>query len=348
MEVERLGLRDEVAVGPQGPFAQRVEARLEQSHRRTDRVGQVDHDHVELTRQLGDRVERVARPHFDARVLERFARDRVVLARDLHDLFVELEEVHALDARVLEDLGDEVDVAATHDRDRARVRVREQRGVGEHLVVHVRVEVGHLHDAVECEHAAEPGRLEQHELLVPRAAPLEHAQHVVARVRRAARLELLEAIGLGVRMHAAREEPAVDALGGERLAQHVDHRVEVDLVSAREEIGGHVVVLGPRVQREMTLGDYHDARHAVRGELVDEHLDQRDPARCGVDDDGLAALGAADNADGTAAGNGRIGGGAARDDQVAAIRDGRGGVGAEYEFDAAGIYRALRKPPRAE
>ena len=38
-------------------------------------------------------------------------------------------------------------------------------------------------------------------------------------------------------------------------------------------------MLGPRVQREMTLGDHRDARHAVGGELVDEHLDERDPAR---------------------------------------------------------------------
>ena len=49
--------------------------------------------------ELRDRLERVARAHLDARVGERLARDFVVLARDLHDFLVELEQEDPLDAR---------------------------------------------------------------------------------------------------------------------------------------------------------------------------------------------------------------------------------------------------------
>src|SRR5262249_19132213 len=35
-----------------------------------------------------------------------------------------------------------------------------------------------------------------------------------------------------------------------------------------------IAVLGPRVQRKMTLGDHRDPRYAVRRELVHEHLDE--------------------------------------------------------------------------
>ena len=157
---------------------------------------------VELTVQLGDRVERVAGPHLDARIGERLARDLVVLARDLHDFLVELEEVHALDARVLQHLGDEVHVAAADHRDVARVRVREQRRVRQHLVVHVRVEVGHLHDAVEREHATEPRRLEQHDLLELGAALLEHLQR--RRTPRATRCPARTPRSAGRRRRAAR------------------------------------------------------------------------------------------------------------------------------------------------
>ena len=160
-------------------------------------------------------------------------RDVVVLARDLHDLFVELEEVHALDARVLQDLGDQMHVAATDHRDIARVRVREQRRVRQHLVVHVRVEVGHLHDAVEREHPAEPRRLEQHDLLELGAALLEHHGHVVGRVRRTTRLELLEPALGELGRHAALEEATVDLFGLERVAEHADDGVHVDVLDRR-------------------------------------------------------------------------------------------------------------------
>ena len=207
------------------------------------------------------------------------AGDLVVLARDLDDLLVELEQVHPLDAGVLQHLGDEVHVAAADDRDVARVRVREQRRVRQHLVVHVRVEVGHLHDAVEGEHAAEARRLEQHDFLELGAALLEHLQDVVRGVRRGAGLVLLEAaLGLLVGRDATRQVPAVDPLGLERVAQHADDRLEVGVVAAGEEVGGDVAVLGPGVDREMALGDHRDARHAVRRELVHEDVDERDVA----------------------------------------------------------------------
>ncbi len=281
MEVDRLRLRDEDPVGAQRLLAQRVELVLEEARGRADRVGEVDHDHVELALQLGDRLERVARPHLDPRIAERETRHFVVLARDVHDLLVELEQVDALDARMLEHLGDEMHVAAADHRDRTRIRVGEQRGVGEHLVVHVRVEVGHLHDAVEREDATEPRRLEQHDVLELGAALLEHHGHVVGRVRRAAGLELLEpAFGVFGR-HTPREVPDVDAFGFERLPQHADDRLHVDVRAAGEEVGGHVAVLRPGVEREVALGDDRDTGDAVGRELVHEDVDERDPARGG-------------------------------------------------------------------
>ena len=156
--------------------------------------------------------------------------------------------------------------------------MREQRGVRQHLVVHVRVEVGHLHDAVEREHPPETGRLEQHHFLVLGAALLEHVEDVVGRVRRAAGLELLEALRLELRWHTSRQIPTVDPLGCERLAQHVDDRLDIGSVATGEEVGGEIAVLGPGVKGEMTLRDHRDARHALGGELVHEHLDERDPA----------------------------------------------------------------------
>ena len=152
--------------------------------------------------------------------------------------------------------------------------MREQRGVRQHLVVHVGVEIGHLHDAVEGEHAAEPGRLEQHHFLVLRAALLEHVEHVVGRVRRAAGLELLEPPRLELGRHAAGDVAGVDVIGFEGFAQHADDRVDVGAVAAREEVGGEVAVLGPRVQGQVALGDHRDPRHAVRRELVDEDFDE--------------------------------------------------------------------------
>ena len=216
---------------------------------------------VELALQLGDRLERVAGPHLDARIGERVTRDLVVLARDLDDLLVELEQVHPLDAGVLQHLGDEVHVAAADDRDVARVRVREQHRVRQHLVVHVRVEVGHLHDAVEREHATEPRRLEEHDLLELGAALLEHLQHVV-RTRATRRPARTPRSGARPRVgrNAARQVAAIDPLGLERVAEHADDRLEVGVVAAGEEVGGEVAVLGPGVDREVALGDDRDRR----------------------------------------------------------------------------------------
>ncbi len=105
-----------------------------------------------------------------------------MLARNLNHFLVELEQEHALDARVLQHLGDQMHVAAADHRDHARIGVREQRGVRQHLVVHVRVEVGHLHDAVERHDAAESGRLEQHDFLELGAPLFEDRGHVVGSV----------------------------------------------------------------------------------------------------------------------------------------------------------------------
>ena len=182
---------------------------------------------------------------------------------------------------MLEHFGHQVHVAAADDRDVARVRVGEQRRVCQHLVVHVRVEVGHLHDAVEREHATEARRLEEHDLLELGAALLEHLRHVVAGLRRAARLVLFEPAGRQLGRHTAREVASVDALGLERVAEHTDDRFHVDVRAAREEVGGQVVVLGPRVEREVALGDHRDPGDAMRRELVDEHVDEGDVPRLG-------------------------------------------------------------------
>ena len=50
------------------------------------------------------------------------------------------------------------------------------------------------------------------------------------------------------------------------------------LLAAGEEVGREVAVLGPRVEREVALGDDRDAGDAVRRELVHEHVDEGDVA----------------------------------------------------------------------
>ena len=260
-------------------LAQRVELVLEEAGGRPDRVGEIDHDHVELAVQLRDRLERVARPDLYARVGQRLTRHLVVLARDLHDLLVELEEIDALDPRMLQDLGDEMHVAPAHHGDIARVRVREQRGVRQHLVVHVGVEIGHLDDAVQREHPTEPRRLEEHDFLELRAPLLEHHSHVVRGVRRAARFELLEPPRGELGRDAPLEEADVDLVGLEGVAQHADDGFHVDVLAAGEQVGGDIAVLRPGVDREVALRDHRDARDTVRREPVHEDVDERDLAR---------------------------------------------------------------------
>src|SRR4029453_6311417 len=55
----------------------------------------------------------------------------------------------------------------------------------------------------------------------------------------------------------------------------------LERVAAREDVHGGVPVLGPRVDREMGLGDHHHAGDPERVELVKDH----------VDDGGLRSLG---------------------------------------------------------
>src|SRR5207248_5524776 len=119
VEVNRLRLRDDEAVRPQRTLAQRVELVLEQPSGGPDRIGEIDHDHIEVAREFGDRIERIAGTNIDARIGERITGDRVVLTRDLDNLLVELEEVHPLDARMLQHLGNEMYVAAADDCNRA-------------------------------------------------------------------------------------------------------------------------------------------------------------------------------------------------------------------------------------
>ncbi len=57
--------------------------------------------------------------------------------------------------------------------------------------------------------------------------------------------------------------------GAERLRERVDGRPRAWRVAAREEVHGGLAALGPRVDREVRLGDHDDAADALRTQPVD-------------------------------------------------------------------------------
>lgn len=160
-----------------------------------------------------------------------------------------------------------------------------QGGVGQHLVVHVGVHVGHLHDAVEGQDLAGLGVFEQQQVLELRSALLEHAPHRVRRLVDALRFVFLEPAGKGLFGPVASNHLMPhDALRLIRLLQHVENGIDVDVVTAGEVVERRIPELGPGVDREMALRDHGHRRDTLRGELVDHQLHEGGLARS----DGLA------------------------------------------------------------
>ena len=82
---------------------------------------------------------------------------------------VELDQDHRLDG-VLQHLPQGAAVAAADDQHPLYLAVRQERHVGDHLVVDVLVRLGKLHDPIEGQGAAQLVALEDHQVLIVGAA----------------------------------------------------------------------------------------------------------------------------------------------------------------------------------
>src|SRR5690606_4038611 len=146
----------------------------EQAHRRPDRVGGVDDDHIVLALHLFHVLDAVADDDVDPGVVEAGAQlGHILPAQGDHPL-VDLHKVDALDAGVLHHFPHGAAVAAANDQDPARVRMAHERHVRDHLVIHELVLDRRLHAAVQNQHAAEAWRVDDRDVLIAAPFPVQH------------------------------------------------------------------------------------------------------------------------------------------------------------------------------
>ena len=130
-------------------------------------IGGVDNDGVEAAVGLGYEFRAVINDGFEPLVGEyRLGEFREMLLGELDHLGVDLDLGQPLDRLVLEHLLGDAAVAAADDQNVARIAMGEQRHMRHHLLVDEFVAFGYLGRAVEHQHLAEIGLLEQHQMLM--------------------------------------------------------------------------------------------------------------------------------------------------------------------------------------
>ncbi|MNZ80567.1 hypothetical protein D3C78_992070 [compost metagenome] len=171
----RAVLGDQDAAIVQAAAAGLVEVLREQHLARTDGVGGVGDDHVELLLGGGDEAHAVVDHQVQARILEGALGvvGQVLLAHLDHGA-VDLDHGDVLDAAVLGHFAQHAAVAAADDQHALGQAVGEDRHVGEHLVVDELVGLGGLDHAVQRHHPAHAGVLENHQMLMLGTHFVEH------------------------------------------------------------------------------------------------------------------------------------------------------------------------------
>ena len=131
------------------------------------RIGRIDDDDVEAPIGLGDVFHAVGDDEIEAFVGEhRLGELRKMLLGEFDDRGVDLDLGEALDRFVLEHLFRDTAVAAADDQHFPGVAMGQDRHMGHHLMVDELIGGRDLGRAIEHQHLAEEGVLEQHEMLM--------------------------------------------------------------------------------------------------------------------------------------------------------------------------------------
>ena len=153
-------LIDHDAVLAQGIIAAAVEFLCEQALTGSERVRGVHDDEVVFVLAGADEFQSVCNMDMHARVVEAAGRLRQILAADLDDQLVDLDEVDALRRLITRQLAHDAAVTRADDKDILGIRVDGHGDVRDHLMIDELVLLRQHHIAVKRQEAAEFPRLE--------------------------------------------------------------------------------------------------------------------------------------------------------------------------------------------
>ncbi|MCY1399043.1 hypothetical protein D9M71_140920 [compost metagenome] len=158
-----------------------VEVLGEQHLARTDGIGGVGDDHVELLLGGGDEAHAVVDHQVQARVfISALGVVRQEFLAHFDDSAVDLDHGDALDIAVLAHFTQHAAVATADDQHALHRAVGEDRYVGEHLVIDELVRLGGLNHAIQRHHTAHARIFEDHQMLVLGAHFVQQLVHAEA------------------------------------------------------------------------------------------------------------------------------------------------------------------------